>query len=94
MNELITFEPLPRPSRKSGSTGTGKHASIAALLRERPGEWARVLTPPKATSARTMAYSIRMAIMPCYGPAGSFEAKSRTVDGQCHVYARYIGGDR
>lgn len=86
----ITFEPLPHPDA-STRKGTGKHAKIADALRKNPGKWARVLTL-KATSARTMAYAIKAATMPCYGPAGSFEAKSRTVDGQCHVYARYVGG--
>ena len=87
----ITFEPLPRPEGGSTRKRTGKHAAIANLLRERPGEWARILTL-KATSARTMAYAINAGTMPCYGPAGLFEAKSRTVNGECHVYARYVGG--
>ncbi|TXS23112.1 hypothetical protein EAO70_04905 [Streptomyces sp. adm13(2018)] len=91
---LVTFEPLPERTSSNGRRNTGKHAAIADLLRKRPNEWARVLTPPKASSARTMAYSIRTGGMPCYGPAGSFEAKSRTVNGKTSVYARYVGGDR
>jgi hypothetical protein len=87
----ITFEPLP-PHRGRKRTGyVRKHAAIAALLRERPGDWARILTLSANNSAAAMAYAITAGKLSAY-PAGAFEAKSRTVDGESRVYARYVGG--
>lgn len=88
----ITFEPLPAfgSSRRGGAS----HEAIAEQLRARPDEWAHILTFPTINSASSTAYSIRKATRKAWGPAGSFEAKSRTVDGEFRVYARYVGGDR
>lgn len=89
----ITFEPLPKNNWK-GRGPRGKHAAIAAQLRERPGDWAHILTLPATNSANSMAYAIRNGNLGAYTPAGAYEAKSRTIDGERRVYARYVGGDR
>lgn len=89
----ITFEPLPPNANHKRTTYVRRHAAIAGLLRERPGDWARILTLPANNSAAAMAYAITAGKLTAY-PFGSFEAKSRTVDGESRVYARYVGGDR
>lgn len=73
--------------------GKGKHAAIAEQLKARPGVWGRVFSSASAESARSMAYFINRAVrVKAYEPAGSFEAVSRKIDGETHVYARYVGG--
>jgi len=85
----IRFEPLPV---SGGSQVRGvSHEVIAEQLRERPREWAHVLTYPTRESASTVAYSIRNGHRSAWAPAGAFEAKSRTVNGEYRVYARYVG---
>lgn len=42
-------------------------------------------------SAGGMAYGIRQAKLQAYAPAGTFEARARTVDGEHRVYARFVG---
>jgi hypothetical protein len=71
------------PARRGGGAWSpkGTHEIIAAKLRERPGEWARIQALPSVQSAAGQAHA----------PAGSFESKSRTVDGESRVYARYVG---
>lgn len=65
---------------------------VGATLRERPNEWARIGSYPSRSSAATIAYQInhgkKHARLFAYG---RFEAKSRTVDGECRVYVRYVG---
>ncbi|MER7908250.1 hypothetical protein [Streptomyces sp. NPDC096068] len=87
----ITFEPLP-PHGSSQRGGWGIHGAIAKELRARPGEWAHILTFDTVGSATATAYSIRKGARKAWAPAGSFEARSRTVDGEYRVYARYLGG--
>ncbi|MBA2951458.1 hypothetical protein [Streptomyces himalayensis] len=90
MDEIRWEEP-PRVHSYPGG-GRGRHAEIAAQLKERPGEWAKVLTFASSETARSMAYSIRYAArLAAYRPAGAFEAVSRKVDGETCVYARYVG---
>lgn len=69
---------------------------IAADLRERPGEWALVriygTDRTAAGSARSAAAVIARGHNAAYGPAGAFEAVTRTVDGEVRLYARYQPG--
>lgn len=86
MSEL-KFEPPPakvRPVR-------GRHYLVAHRLRAKPGQWAVVGTYNGAESARATARHIRQGRLESYRPAGSFEAESRTVDGEARVYARFVG---
>ncbi|MER6360074.1 hypothetical protein [Kitasatospora sp. NPDC001527] len=71
-----------------------KHSRIAAALRARPGEWAVVQRATTIARAASAAQAIRSAKLAAYGPAGLFQAVSRTVDGEHRVYARFVGDQR
>ena len=85
----ITWEGPP-DSQKHGARG--RHVAIAAELKARPGEWAKVLVD----TSLGVSHQIKNAVYKAYQPAGSFEAvarNTRKTDGRtvCDVYARYIG---
>ncbi|MGW7785982.1 hypothetical protein CFC35_05460 [Streptomyces sp. FBKL.4005] len=83
------FEEPPADAR---TTKRGHdHFKAAAALREQPGRWALIRTTPTSQAARSAAHQIRDGRINAYLPAGSFDATSRTVDGEFRVYARYIG---
>lgn len=86
----IRFEDPP-PSSNGGYGDNTDHRAAAAALRERPGDWAFVKVSGTQSSAGTTARHIRTGYLQAYAPRGSFEAASRTVDGEHRVYARYIG---
>jgi hypothetical protein len=86
MSFHVNFEPLPDTAGRRN-----KHEAIAAELRARPGAWAHILTVAAQGTATSMAYMVRVARFKAYGPAGTFEARSRTIDGEFRVYARYVG---
>lgn len=88
MNEIV-FEDPPR-----GGRGYIKHAPIAAALREKPGQWARVASYATLRHTSHVAYLMRSGRLKAYMPAGTFEAMGRTVDGVHAVYARYVGEDK
>ncbi|WP_043470968.1 hypothetical protein [Kitasatospora sp. MBT66] len=71
-----------------------KHSRIASALRARPGEWAVVHRADTVTRAASAAQAIRSAKLAAYGPAGAFQAVSRTVDTEHRVYARFVGDPR
>jgi hypothetical protein len=75
--------PAPRPR--------ARHRPAADALRARPGEWAHVTTHSTAQSSASLAYAIRAGKYAAYTPAGHFEARARTVDGEHRVYVRYVG---
>lgn len=81
----------PPPERKRGSIEDQSHQPIAEALKERAGEWAVVRVSKTASAASSAANYIRNAKGSAYGPAGSFEAVSRKVDGEFRVYARFLG---
>lgn len=84
MSELLFEEPPARADRH-------KHHEAADELRKRPGEWAVVATYHAMATAHSVAQAIKKARLGAYAPAGAFEAKARTVDGQRRVYARFVG---
>lgn len=86
MSEL-KFEPPPKRVRVTW----GRHADVASKLRAKPGEWAPIGTYNSSQTAASIARQIKRAVLSAYMPAGSFEAVSRTVDGESRVYARYVG---
>ena len=67
--------------------------AIAADLQQKPGEWALIALCDTRATAGTTAKYVRESF---YEPlkTGVYEAKSRTVDGEFRVYARYMGGAR
>jgi len=83
------------PPRNVSAGGRGKAGidwgPIAAELRSRPGEWALAVTFEAGNLAAQIARLIRRADMTVFGPAGSFEATARKVDGEGRVYVRYVG---
>jgi len=60
----------------------------AAQLRDRPGEWALLMTKDTPSKASDLAGNIRRGIMKAFQPAGAFEATIRGRD----VWVRYVGG--
>jgi len=81
----IEFGDLP-----SGMRGgvESPHSEIAAELRARPGEWARVLTgaPPNTTTR------IKKGMTVAYRPAGTFDATARSIKrNRGDIWARYVG---
>ena len=71
-----------------------KHGALAAELKTRPGVWAHALTVGTARSAASTAQAVRSARLSAYAPAGSFDARSRTVSGEYRIYIRYLGGEK
>lgn len=60
---------------------------VATALKERPGQWARVLTYSSGGAAHVAAQQIKYGHSKHFKPAGSFDAVSR----DCDVWARYVG---
>lgn len=89
MSGIIRWEEPP-PAKH---TAVHDWPRIAADLQSKPGEWAHILTCVSPATAGTTAKYVRESF---YEPlkGGQYEAKSRTVDGEFRVYARYMGGNR
>jgi len=83
----IAWEDPPAGTARSGVTDWRR---VADELRQRPGQWAVVATRPSSGAAATIAGAIRKGSRAGM-PSGAFEARARTVDGECRVYARYVG---
>lgn len=92
-SERFTFEwvdEVPPPLRWHQNMHTNpevRDARKEALerLREQPGRWALVEIPVPYGVARERASTIRR----CEG--GVFDAACRTINGEYHIYARYLG---
>ena len=85
----VIFEDLPQSKRAGGRPS--RHATIAAALRDRPQEWARIHVSTSRSGAYSVAHQVRHGLLPAYLPARHYEAKGCTVDGEFRVYARYVG---
>lgn len=94
MSEIV-WEAPPNLSVERAAARARALQPIADGLRAKPGEWGRVATLAGHRGAALATY-IKKGSGP-FGPAGAFEAKSRSVpwDGhsrrESHVYARYVG---
>jgi hypothetical protein len=86
MSEL-KFETPPAQRRITW----GRHYEVASRLRAKPGEWAVVGVYNASNTAASIARQVNRGAMAAYQPAGSFEAMSRTVDGEYRAYARFVG---
>lgn len=64
----------------------------AAELRTRPNCWAILSRCETQLLAARIATKVRHGDIAAFRPAGTFEATSRTVDGEFRVYARYVSG--
>jgi hypothetical protein len=70
-----------------------RHQPIADACRQAPGEWREVGPYPARYSAQSTARAIRVAQLPAYKPAGSFDSEVRTGPaGDPTVWARYTAG--
>lgn len=86
----ISFEEPPQSS--AGRSRAEWHINLAAQLRSRPGEWAKIRD---GGTGRGLAGVINRASVEVYAPRGSFEAVSRQrKDDQIDIYARYVGEDQ
>ncbi|MGW1998390.1 hypothetical protein [Embleya sp. NPDC001921] len=86
MKSSIRFEEPPASKRSSNPT-----IAIAAALKARPNEWAIVHVAAASALANNKATQIRAGRARAFTPAGAFEAKTRVVDGEYRVYARFVG---
>lgn len=84
----VTWEDPPRHGARSHEYD---HHALAAKLRAKPNEWARIMKYATAPISASMAGTVRNARTQAWAPAGAYEAKARTVDGVHWVYARYVG---
>lgn len=87
----VAFGDLSQPGTGKGRT---MHSLVAAQLRYRPGQWARIAVHSTASRAAGCAASIRSGKLRAYLPAGSYEAAARTEDGVHAVFARYVGEEK
>ena len=86
MNEFVWEDPPKRHAMGDKDVW----ATRLALLKDRPGQWARVAEYPEIGRASTVAYQLRSGRV--RGGAG-FEFTGRTVGDIAYLYARYVGGD-
>ncbi|MFI6510034.1 hypothetical protein ACIBCT_20715 [Streptosporangium sp. NPDC050855] len=67
--------------------------TIAGKLRANPDKWAIVQVEQDRAVAAQTAHRIKTGRIKALYPLGQFKAVARTVDGECRVYARYVGGE-
>lgn len=79
------------PPPAKGRGGGRNHREIALALRENPGEWADIGAYGTWSSAYCAASFIRRAQYKAYTPARSYQATVAFVEGQPHVFARFMG---
>ncbi len=84
----IRWEDPPDPA---GSGRRGVWIERLTPLMEHPKRWAVVATRPVANPARVLTHDLKVGRFQM--PPGRWEFLSRTVDGECRVYARYLGPD-
>ena len=81
---------VPPPATRGRSAAPDP---IAEALRKNPGEWARIAVKDKQATANSLAVTIKRGTRKGFGPAGSFESVTRSLDGKGIVYARFVGQD-
>lgn len=81
----ITWETPPNTSIGRPA----RYVHILNTLRNRPNEWARLEVPGLKTQS-SLATSINQGRIKGSEPAGSFEAVTRTVDGETRLYVRSV----
>ena len=88
MTENLTF--CPPPNSKGGRLGSEKLRPLAAALRARPGEWAKIPGDYVGSVASSIKAGEYAAL-----PAGEFDATARAISGtnRYHLWMRYIGGE-
>lgn len=89
-SDVVTWEDPPLTAR--GGSANSNHGAIAKALKDNPGAWARIGTYASPGSCGSMVVYVKKGLAKAYEPAGTFEAVSRSMDGQYHLFARYVGG--
>lgn len=88
--DWVDEPPAPRSGHRTGA----RWADELAVLRTRPGRWARIASDLKASTAHSSAKALRDSRGIPDTPAGAYEAVARaTRPGICDLYARYIAPD-
>lgn len=90
----LRWEDPPSCRRTGAASPRVNWPLIAAALRANPNQWAIVCVAAERASAARTANRIKVGRIQSLYPVGAYEAKARTVGGECRVYARYIGGER
>lgn len=90
MTTPVLFEELPASTRKPAGE-TLRHSDTAEILKVNQGQWARIQERAKRGDAASAAYQIRNGALAAFRPAGSFDARSRSIGGRFYVYACYVG---
>lgn len=80
------FGELP-PAHKGGRPVGSASERIAAALREKPGQWAKLGAYENTNVASARASQIRGGRFTAWQPAGAFEVTCRGGD----LWARYVG---
>lgn len=86
IEHAVTVEFGQVPQSTSGKMSE-RNDAVAAQLRARPREWAKIATYPRRGNAYSVAADIRAGTLKSFRPAGTFEAVGRGGD----VWARYVG---
>lgn len=79
----------PPARKRTGGRTNSKYAAIRAALLDNPGEFAILKSD---TKNRSLVYQVNKGVGP-WGPAGKFEAQSRTTDaetGTITIWARAV----
>ena len=85
MSDVVVFEELPLVERNGGTPNVVPWSAVAVAVRQRPGEWARVVDFKGGDVSA--AIRIRQGYARWFRPAGSFEAAQRGP----LLYVRYVG---
>lgn len=80
-------DPPPVQARRPRGIENRPWSLIAHELRSRPGEWGLIC---EAAGHPSLVSRINGGVS-WWGPAGSFEAVSRQIDGSLAIWARYVG---
>lgn len=94
MSDVIRWE-APPPHRRAGQKQRSKYDAMAAMLRERPGEWALVLEDAPVGVCLGVAGMMRRGVG-AFTPAHAFKSRQVGAAGaaKASLYARYVGGAR
>lgn len=81
-------DPPPRTVRKPTQQGASNWKLMADQMRQRPDVWAFLGTGPAAQAQHPRIAGGKTGN---WHPAGSFVATTREIDGEVHLWAKYVG---
>lgn len=94
MPSIIAWEDPPPPKQAPADRELVQDvwAGVAAGLRERPKQWARV-RPDVGTNVNNLAQLIKTGRYKSFRPTGTYDATCRRVDNEDRIWIRYIGDE-